>query len=239
MGDESRLPQAHQHFELLLRLVDARGERFLPTVFLPAVERHNLITRIDRWVIERALEWLAERPAEAPPFLYSINISGTSIREDGFADFVLERFEATGVSGDCVCFEITETAAMGNLSMAPRLIQTIRKPGCRFALDDFGTGPLSFAYLRTLKLDYLKIASTFVKDIVEDPVDFAMVRSINDVAQLLGLKTVAESVESEVILQNHDVTAFDSQAFAQCGGQGNLAAARYNQCFAHLFCFVN
>jgi diguanylate cyclase (GGDEF)-like protein len=189
-----------RHVELLLRLVGADGERILPAVFLPAAERYDLIARIDRWVIERAFGWLAQRAADAEPVLCSINISGASIGEDLFLAHVLERLDETGIAGEQVCFEVTETAAIRNLAMATRFIHTLRRSGCSFALDDFGSGLSSFAYLKSLQVQYLKIDGAFVKDMADDPLDRAMVRSINEVGQLLGMRTIAEFVETQEVL---------------------------------------
>ena len=132
--------------------------------------------------------------------LCSINISGASIGEDVFLAHVLELLDETGIAGEQVCFEITETAAIRNLAMATRFIQTLRRSGCSFALDDFGSGLSSFAYLKSLQVQYLKIDGAFVKDMADDPLDLAMVRSINEVGQLLGMRTIAEFVETQEVL---------------------------------------
>ena len=172
-----------------------------PVVFLPAAERYNLIGRLDRWVVGAALEWLAS--AAAPPHLVSlcsINLSGQSLADDELLAFIHQRLRKTGVDPTRICFEVTETAAIANLARATRFIHDLKQVGCRFALDDFGSGLSSFAYLKTLPVDFLKIDGLFVKDMVHDPVDRAMVRSINEIGHLMGKLTIAEFVEDDATL---------------------------------------
>ena len=188
------------HYELLIRMVDEEGKIIPPGGFLPAAERYNLITQIDRWVINNAFNLLAENPdfVEQISFI-SINLSGQSLTEQNMLDFIVTQFNDSGISGNKICFEITETAAILNLSTATTFISTLKKLGCLFALDDFGSGLSSFAYLKTLPVDYLKIDGMFVKDIVDDPIDHAMVKSINEIGQVMGMKTIAEFVENDEI----------------------------------------
>jgi diguanylate cyclase (GGDEF)-like protein/PAS domain S-box-containing protein len=188
-----------RHVELLLRLVSESGERILPGRFLPAAERYDLITRIDRWVVGTAVAWLGRQ--EPSGDLYSINISGASLGDTEFLDFVLELLDDSGVVGEQLCFELTETAAIRNLGMATRFMHTVGRRGCRFALDDFGSGLSSFAYLKSLPVQFLKIDGGFVKDMATSPLDFAIVRSIVDVGQALGMRTIAEFVEDAAVLQ--------------------------------------
>jgi len=190
-----------KHFEFLIRMRDEDGEVIPPGVFLPAAERYNVSTKLDRWVIETAFAWLTASPQHLKRVeLCSINLSAHSLGDDEFLAFVTEKFHETRIPPHQVCFEITETAAIANLTSASRFIKALKELGCRFALDDFGSGLSSFAYLKTLPVDFLKIDGMFVKDIVEDPIDQAMVRSINEIGQVMGKQTIAEFVESEAIL---------------------------------------
>ncbi len=189
-----------KHYELLIRMIGDKGEIIPPGAFLPAAERYNLITKLDYWVVEKAFNLLIDNPVflEQVNFI-SINLSGPSLVDKNFQDFVVEQFESTKVPADKMCFEITETAAISNLNIANAFINRINVMGCRFALDDFGSGLSSFAYLKNLPVDYLKIDGMFVKDIVDDPIDHAMVKSINEVGQIIGMQTIAEFVENEMI----------------------------------------
>lgn len=189
------------HYELLLRMDKGDGEMLLPGSFLPAAERYHLITRIDRWVVRAALSWLEANPAHSEVLnLCSINLSGHSLGDENFQEYVLQQFENTRIPAEKICFEITETAAIANLLGATRFMKTLKYYGCRFALDDFGSGLSSFNYLKNLPVDFVKIDGVFIKDIADDPINFAMVRSINEIGQLMGKKTVAEFVENEAIL---------------------------------------
>ncbi len=188
-------------YEVLLRLLGERSEPILPGAFLPAAERYNAAVRVDRWVVSRALEWLARhRDALPGPTSFSLNLSGHSMADEGFLSFVTETFRDTNVPANMICFEITETAAISNLASANRFISTLHDAGCRFALDDFGSGLSSFAYLKHLPVDFLKIDGVFVKDILDDPIDLAMVRAIYDVAQAMRKRTIAEFVDDERVL---------------------------------------
>jgi diguanylate cyclase (GGDEF)-like protein/PAS domain S-box-containing protein len=184
------------HCEVLLRLVDESGRITLPGVFMPAAERYGLATRIDRWVIDHVFRWLAGQADVVDRLeLCSINLSGHSLSDHLLEAHILRQLEATGVPGEKICFEITETAAIANLNDATRFIQTLKTHGLRFALDDFGSGLSSFTYLKNLSVDFLKIDGAFVKDMVDDPIDLAMVRAINEIGQLMGKQTIAECVE--------------------------------------------
>ena len=188
------------HFEVLLRMRDAQGEIILPGAFMPAAERYNLAQRVDRWVVAKLLHWLEHEPQAAAIKVCAINLSGHSLTDESFLDYVLTLLQHSTVDAQCLCFEITETAAIANLNAARRFIKTLRMQGCRFALDDFGSGLSSFAYLRNLPVDYVKIDGQFIRDIDQDPVHFAMVRSINEIAHIMGKHTVAEFVENPRIL---------------------------------------
>jgi diguanylate cyclase (GGDEF)-like protein len=192
-----------QYCELLLRLIDSGGQMIEPDIFMPVAERYQLCSRIDRWVIDHAFHWLAGHPQYLQQLeLCAINLSGHSLSDQTFQDHVLAQLDAFALPGARICFEITETAAIANLTHATRFIKTLRTRGCRFSLDDFGSGLSSFAYLKNLPVDFLKIDGLFVKDIADDPIDRAMVRSINEIAQLMGKQTIAEYVENTTILQH-------------------------------------
>lgn len=195
--------QSPPHFEMLLRMRAEDGSLVAPMSFIPAAEHYNLVPAIDRWVIGAVCRHLGEqirRDPQAVPPRCAINLSGDSVTDAHLADYVRGQFEATGVPGSCICFEITETSAIGNLSHAIRLMQDLKAEGCQFALDDFGSGMSSFAYLKSLPVDFLKIDGTFIRDIADDPIDYAMVKAIHEIGQLMGIKTVAEFVENDRIL---------------------------------------
>lgn len=190
-----------QCFELLLRLVDQDQQLVLPGAFLPAAERYHLAVRIDRWVVAAVLRMLRAHPNLLKNTGFcTINLSGQSVNDEDFQRFVFDELSNNGIVSSALCFEITETAAIANLSMAKRFMETIKTRGCRFALDDFGSGLSSFSYLKNLPVDFVKIDGVFVKDIADDPIDLAMVSSINEIGHLLGKKTIAEFVETEQTL---------------------------------------
>ena len=189
------------HYELLIRMQDEFGNIVAPGAFLPAAELYSLSTKLDRWVLSSAFEWLDDHPRHVNKLsLCAINLSGHSLGDEQFLDFVVDLFVTSRVPASKICFEITETAAIANLEHASRFIGTLKALGSRFALDDFGSGLSSFAYLKTLPVDYLKIDGMFIRDIHEDPIHLAMVRSINEVGHLMGMKTVAEFVENDAIV---------------------------------------
>ncbi|MCK5366167.1 MAG: EAL domain-containing protein, partial [Gammaproteobacteria bacterium] len=190
------------HYELLLSMRDHDGAMVSPGAFLPAAERYGLSVNIDRWVVTNAFLWLSTHPTElAQTERCSINLSGPSISDKNFLGFVIDQLEEKGVPAEKICFEITETAAITNLSSASRLISTLRGLGCSFALDDFGSGVSSFAYLKNLAVDLIKIDGVFVKEICEDPVSQALVKAINDMGHAMGKRTIAEAVESQEIFE--------------------------------------
>ena len=194
--------QSRGHYELLLRMRDKKGELIGPDQFIPAAERYNLMSTLDRWVICEALSQLADRNPEAEEAHYTlaINLSGTSLSEDRFLEFVIEELERQKLPKGAICFEITETAAISNLSRVIHFMQTLKKLGCKFSLDDFGSGLSSFTYLKNLPVDYLKIDGQFIRNVAEDVVDESMVRAINQVGQAMGIETIAEQVETKEVL---------------------------------------
>jgi diguanylate cyclase (GGDEF)-like protein/PAS domain S-box-containing protein len=191
-------PASGLHCEMLLRMQDDSGGLVAPGLFIPAAERYHLASRIDRWVVSHTLQWVCahqERIGQC-----SINLSGQSLGDTAFMDFVLQSLHSSGVRCTSLCFEITETAAISNLQTAHRLIAALRALGCKLALDDFGSGLSSYAYLRNLPVDVLKIDGQFVRDIATDAISQAMVKSIHEIGCLMGKETVAEFVETPAIL---------------------------------------
>ena len=189
-----------KHYEFLIRMIDEQGKTIPPGAFLPAAERYNLISKIDHWVIEAVFDLLENNPKFLKQVDFcSINLSGQSLTDMSFQDHVIKRFTSTTIPPGKICFEITETAAISNLSTATLFISKMKVLGCQFALDDFGSGLSSFGYLKNLTVDYLKIDGMFVKNIVDDPIDRAMVKSINEIGHVMGMKTIAEFVENDEI----------------------------------------
>jgi diguanylate cyclase (GGDEF)-like protein/PAS domain S-box-containing protein len=189
------------HYEILLRMRDESGGIIAPGLFIEAAERYSITPSIDRWVIKNAFRWLVSEADERERLaLCSINLSGQSLGDEKFLPFVVEQFQMSGLDATKICFEITETAAIASYSQANRFINALKELGCKFALDDFGTGLSSFGYLKHFPVDFLKIDGSFVKEILHDPIDREMVRSINEIGHLTGKKTIAEFAENEEII---------------------------------------
>jgi diguanylate cyclase (GGDEF)-like protein/PAS domain S-box-containing protein len=223
-------PTTSTHCEILLRLQLQTGQLVSPMAFIPAAERYNLMHAIDRWVIGTLFSNLSQiftanllvqnhgaddnivtLPACCPlsnsqasfdkySSLYAINLSGDSINEEKFIDFIQEQFSLYQIPPEIICFEITETVAIANLSKAACLIWKLKELGCQFALDDFGSGMSSFAYLKNLPVDYIKIDGNFIKNLAENPIDIVMVEAITKIAHAMGIKTIAEYVESQAVM---------------------------------------
>jgi diguanylate cyclase (GGDEF)-like protein/PAS domain S-box-containing protein len=194
-------PAGRPFHELTVRLREDGGELVAPTAFIPAAERYNVMSVIDRWVVTQAVALLKERRArgEALPLL-AVNLSGTSLNEQSFVDFMLQSVAGAEVAG-ALCFEITETAAVTSLANARYLMGELKSRGCKFALDDFGSGVSSFVYLKSLPVDFLKIDGQFISHVTHDPVNRSMVEAIGRVGRALGIATVAECVESQGVLE--------------------------------------
>jgi len=185
------------HAEILVRLFDDEGNLVPPNSFIPAAERYNIMTQIDEWIVNKAFDFISKNFYKTQ--VVSINLSAQSLCGEDFMQYVVDMILEKKVNPVQVCFEITETAAIANLSHATRFITTLRELGCKFSLDDFGSGLSSFGYLKTLKVDYLKIDGAFVKNLENDQIDLAMVTSINQVGKVMGLETIAEFVENKEI----------------------------------------
>lgn len=213
-----------EHCEVLLRLRDEKGQMISPMAFIPAAERYNLMHSIDRWVIRTLFGYLQDAPSLVFPkqensksnlsfctlgkarrqnvnSLYAVNLSGASINDDQFIDFLHEQFTTYRIPPEAICWEITETLAIANLSKAANFIRKLKDLGCCFALDDFGSGMSSFAYLKSLPVDFVKIDGNFVKNIVDNPIDLAMVEAINRIGHVMGIQTIAEYVENEAVME--------------------------------------
>jgi len=199
------------HYEVLVRMLDQAGNLIPPSGFMPAAERYNLLSSIERWVISSLVEFLHQEhaggaiPHEATAYtnaFYAVNLSGVSINDNSFPEFVRKLLTRFNLPRGLLCFEVTETTAISNLTKAAQLMHELKAMGCRFALDDFGIGMSSFAYLKYLPVDYIKIDGVFIRDMAVDPMDHAIVEAINRIAHILGLKTVAEFVEEETTLEH-------------------------------------
>jgi len=189
------------HYEILVRMRDESGDIISPGLFIEAAERYGITPNIDRWVIRSAFRWLVSEADERERLtMCSINLSGLSLNDEKFLPFVIEQFKMSGLDATKICFEITETAAIASYAQANRFINALKELGCMFALDDFGTGLSSFGYLKHFPVDFLKIDGSFVKEILHDPIDREMVRSINEIGHLTGKRTIAEFAENEEII---------------------------------------
>jgi diguanylate cyclase (GGDEF)-like protein/PAS domain S-box-containing protein len=200
----NRTERHQRHYELLIRMRDEQGELIGPDQFIPAAERYNLMPTVDRWVIHRALAELAYRP-EAPgvgaPYTLAINLSGNSLNDSKFLDFVIGELKAQDLPKGAICFEITETAAISNLANVMGFMAALKDLGCLFSLDDFGSGLSSLTYLKNLPVDYLKIDGHFIKNVTRDRVDESMVEAITKMASAMGIQTIAERVDSREVLE--------------------------------------
>ncbi len=189
------------HYETLIRLFDEAGNPIPPDDFLPSAEQQGLMMEIDKWVVSEALRNLKRITQKKPLPIFSINLSGQSINEPQFLDFVLREIGTIGVNPKMICFEITESVAVNEMGLAMKFIKSLKSLGCSFSLDDFGTGVSSYGYLRDMPVDYLKIDGIFVKDMETDKISQEMVRSINQVGHAMGLEVIAEYVENDAIIQ--------------------------------------
>jgi len=189
------------HHEILLRMRDESGNKVQPSQFIPAAEHYNLMPQLDRWVLKTVLERYADSSSSANRYALAINLSGKSLSDDRFLKFVVDELRRHRLPEGAVCFEITETAAISDLSRVVYFMNTLRDLGCTFSLDDFGSGLSSFTYLKTLPVNFLKIDGHFVRNMVDDDVDASTVRAISQVAKSIGIATIAEQVESAAVLE--------------------------------------
>jgi len=187
--------------ELLVRLRGDDGRLIKPAHFIPAAERYYMMNALDRWVARNAFQKLARLPAGGRPIVYAINVSGQSIGDPEFLDYVLAELESSGVAPERICFEITETAAISRLTEAAHFVSRLTERGCKFALDDFGVGMSSFGYLKNFPVHFLKIDGSFVRSMRDSQIDLGMVETINRIGHELGLKTIAEHVENLEVLE--------------------------------------
>lgn len=196
-GDEDYL-----HYEILTRMIDENGLLAPPDKFIPVAESYNLADKIDMMIITKTLSWLRNHPEHVLKLnMCSINLSGQSLGDPKFIKDLVDLLTDCSLPLEKLCFEITETVAIGNFSHASKLISSLKKLGCQLALDDFGTGLSSFAYLKRLNVDYLKIDGVFVKDMATNKQDFGIVKSIHELSHIFGKKTIAEYVENEDIIE--------------------------------------
>jgi diguanylate cyclase (GGDEF)-like protein/PAS domain S-box-containing protein len=209
---DATLPVWH---EILIRMMEEGGKVIAPMQFLPAAERYDMMPSIDRWVFSSFFSFYISRfagRADGRGHIFDLNVSGATLNDDTFLDFIKDLFSRHRVPPEIICIEITETAAIANLDQATKFVGELKSIGCKFSLDDFGSGISSFKYLKHIPVDYLKIDGSFVKSMVDDPVDAAIVAMINQIGHLLGIKTVAEFVESKAICDKLDAIGVD---FAQ------------------------
>ena len=195
----------YSHYEILLRMKSEDGNLIAPGSFLPSAERYGLMPTLDRWVVGKAIEMLAAAWKNNPNFAmdtFGINISGAVLGDNSLLKFVKQALSGYGLPPSLLCFEITETVAIANFTHAHRFVNELKEMGCRFALDDFGSGFASFSYLKTLPVDYLKIDGSFVRHLSQSAVDHTMVDAINQLGHVMGLKTIAEFVETQDVLES-------------------------------------
>jgi Amt family ammonium transporter len=188
-------------FELLIRMLGDRGEMIPPGKFLSSAERYQLMPTIDRWVVRRACELVGAHSASVGEEFarFAINLSGQSLQDESFLGFVVDQLKASGVPAGVLCFELTETATIGNLAKAQVFMRTLQELGCQFALDDFGTGVSSLAYLKDLSVNYIKIDGSFVRDAVTNARSESMIKAIAQLAKVMCMETIAEYVETDVL----------------------------------------
>ncbi|MCK4742302.1 MAG: EAL domain-containing protein [Sulfuriflexus sp.] len=200
----NEIDPAPTHYEILVRMTNEAGDLIPPMAFIPAAERYKLMPFIDQWVVHHSLLEINNIYNESgetyKKCVFTINISGQSLSANDFANYILSEIIEYKIEPSAICFEITETAAIANMSSAVDFITKLKKAGCRFALDDFGSGLSSFSYLKTLPVDYLKIDGSFVRDICDDTTDHAFVESITQIAHVMNIETIAEFVEGREIL---------------------------------------
>ena len=211
---------SRNHYEVLLRMLDNDGNEISPGTFIPAAERYNLMASVDEWVIHHTLAHLEKHRHRfgSEGISLAINLSGNSLNREGLQAYIEKQFARFNVPPQMICFEITETSVVHNLAQASEFIRALKKLGCQFALDDFGSGLSSFAYLKNLPVDYLKIDGSFVRDMVNNRINDAMVTAINSIGHVMGIQTIAEFVENKAILERLQILGIDyAQGFGVMG----------------------
>lgn len=191
----------NDYFEVLIRMRDVDDELVMPSGFLSSAERFNLMVPIDTWVISHSIKYMSVRASTDDFFKLSINLSASSIEDENIIQLIKNKIEEYNVRPENLVFEVTETIAMSNIQNASRMLKELQDMGCKTALDDFGIGYSSFAYLKDLPIDIVKIDGSFVKDIASNSLHKAMVRSINEIAHEMGKKTIAEFIEDEACMK--------------------------------------
>ncbi len=208
-----------EHVEVLIRMLNESGDLVLPGAFIPAAERFDLMPTIDRWVIDRLIQFIVDNREScfAAERRYFVNLSGHSLCDDEVLQLILDRIGRYGIPQGMLCFEVTETAAISNLASAEHFMRTLQQIGCEFALDDFGSGLSSFGYLKHLPVEYLKIDGAFVKEMLDNAIDDSMVDAINRIGHIMGLETIAEFVENDRVLRRlRDIGIDYAQGFGIC-----------------------
>jgi len=201
--------QSGRHYEILVRMIDEEGKVVLPYAFIPAAERYYLMSQIDQKVVTLVVEYMKSLTVLPQYDTFSINLSGQSLADENMLGFLIKSIKKSNIDPKHFCFEVTETSAIRNLQQASSMIAEIKSLGCSFSLDDFGSGLSSFAYLKNLDVDYLKIDGGFVIDMLENETDASMVEAINHLGHVMGLKTIAEYVENDAILQKLKLLGVD------------------------------
>lgn len=190
-----------ESFEVLIRMLDEQNMLIMPGAFLPSAERFGLAKEIDKWVIVNAIETLAQQRKDTPGLRYSLNLSGQTFSDPSICDLIQDVLRRSGLDPAALTFEVTETVAISDMSIAGSFLSKLRQIGCKTALDDFGAGMSSFAYLRDLPVDYVKLDGRFVKNMATNPIDEAMVKAMNEIAHALGKQTIAEFVEDDATMK--------------------------------------
>ena len=234
VAKDNTKPNHVHHYEILLRLSDDSNDLIMPGTFIPAAERYGLMGEIDRWVITQTCQQIKDNAHSSHSAILTINLSGQSLSDKTLVHFVKSQLQEYSVDPAGICFEITETAAIRNLSIAKTFIAQMKEMGCIFALDDFGNGLSSLWYLKHFDVDYLKIDGCFIRDIMNDSTDRIMVASINRIARSLGLVTIAEYVEDQGtahVLQEIGVDMLQGYFIGKPEPFANIftAAAKYSE----------
>lgn len=198
-----------QHYEILVRMRDKNGTTAMPKGFLASAERLGMIVDIDKWIIRNAMRLLSLQQNNYPDISYSINLSAMSIGSDSVFEYICDALQEYNIEAQSVIFEVTESVAISNINQAKQFLDSLRYMGFKTALDDFGVGHSSYTYLKDLPIDYLKIDGSFVQNIIDDPLSRAMVKSINEVAHVIGIKTIAEYVYNEAVLEEVKALGID------------------------------